>query len=84
MSGEFVIEDFKNIGGSALLVNGKVESGIILEGDIGKTRKSKKCAVIKIEKNGARVPRAREDEIISLWVKYIVPADISIGEFLSF
>ncbi|MCF7870351.1 MAG: hypothetical protein K9M01_04465 [Candidatus Omnitrophica bacterium] len=84
MSGELTIDNFRNMGGSAILVTGKVESGNILEGDVGKTYKGKRCAVIKIEKNGTRAPRAGEDESISLWIKYIVPADIAIGESLFF
>jgi translation elongation factor EF-1alpha len=84
MSGELTIDNFKNIGGSAVLVIGKVESGNITEGDIGKTYKGKKCAVVKIEKNGNRIPRAKEDEDVSLWIKHIAPADISIGESLFF
>lgn len=84
MAGELVIDNFKNMGGSALLVVGKVESGSVLEGDVGKTYKGKKFAVIKIEKDGLRIPKAREDDGINLWVKYIVPADITIGESLFF
>jgi translation elongation factor EF-1alpha len=84
MAGELTIDNFKNIGGSGLLISGKVESGNISEGDVGKTYKGKKCAVIKIEKNGLRIPRAKEDEAVNLWVKYIVPADIMIGESLFF
>jgi sulfate adenylyltransferase subunit 1 (EFTu-like GTPase family) len=84
MSGELEINNFKNMGGSAVLIVGKVKSGNVLEGDVGKTYKGKKCAVIKIEKNGTRIPRAGEDESISLWIKYIVPADIAIGESLFF
>lgn len=84
MGGELIIDNFKNIGGSALLITGKVESGNILEGDVGKTYKGKKCAVIKIEKNGVRIPRATEDERVNLWIKYILPVDITVGESLFF
>ncbi|MCF7893645.1 MAG: hypothetical protein K9L84_01085 [Candidatus Omnitrophica bacterium] len=84
MPGEVKIDDFKNIGGSALLIVGKVESGDILEGDVGKTYKGKKCAVVKIEKDGIRVSRASEEETVNFWIKYIVPADIATGESLFF
>ncbi len=84
MAGEFIISDFKNMGGSALLVTGEVESGSVSEGDVGKTLKGKRLAVIKIEKNDARVVKASEGEKVKLSVKYIVPADIALGQSLRF
>lgn len=84
MAGEFTIEDFKIAGDSALLLKGKVESGEFSEGDVGKTFRGKKLALIKIEKNGTRKPRANKGEKLSLFVKYIVPSDIAVGQPLYF
>ncbi len=84
MAGEFIINDFKNMGGDTLLVAGEVGSGEIAEGDVGKTFKSKRLAVIKIEKNDSRVVKAVKGEKVKLSVKYIVPADIAIGQSLYF
>ncbi len=84
MAGEFVIGDFKNMGGDTLLVSGKVESGEISEGDVGKTLKSKRLAVIKIEKKGIRAAKVAEKEQVNIFVKYIVPADIGVGQSLFF
>jgi GTPase len=84
MAAEFCIAQCYNIGGVSICICGTVESGEVIEGSIGRTFRGKKFTLVKIEKEGFQLPRAKEKEIVNLFVKYISKEDIRPGEVIYF
>jgi len=84
MSAKFVVKQFYSIGGVSAIVAGVIKSGQIREGAVGITANGKKFTAVKIEKNGYRVPRAREGDKVNISVKYLVRTDVRMGEVFQF
>lgn len=84
MQADFFVKQCYDVGGVSLVLAGNVESGEIAEGSIGVTSKGKKFTVVKIEKDGDRVPVALRKEKVNLSIKNITRVDIRVGEIIHF
>ena len=84
MGAEFFVARCYEIGGVGLVIAGSVESGEFGEGCVGRTFKGKKFTLVKIEKEGAKIPRACEKDKVNLFIKHITRADLRPGELLYF
>lgn len=84
MAAEFVVKQFYNIGGVSSVVAGVIESGELNEGAIGISSKGKKFTVVKIEKNGYRIPKAVRKDKVNISVKRLDRSDGRVGEIFYF
>lgn len=84
MPGEFFVARCYEVGGVGIILAGRVESGQVREGSIGRTFKGKKCTLVRIEKDGDQIPAAKEHDKVNLFVKHVTRADVKPGETLLF
>ena len=84
MGAEFVVKQFHNVGGVSSVITGVVESGEISEGAVGITARGKKFTLVKIEREGHQIPKAREGDKVNISVKYLSRSDIRMEEAFHF
>lgn len=84
MGAEFSVQNYYNISGISCIISGCVESGEVVEGSIGRTSMGKKFTVVKIEKDGYPIPKAKEKEKVNLSIKHLSRSDLRSGEILLF
>ena len=84
MGAEFSVKNYYNISGISCLIAGCVKSGEVVEGSIGVTSMGKKFTVVKIEKDGSPVPRAKVKENVNLSIKHLKRSDIRSKDTLYF
>ena len=84
MGAEFSVKNYYNISGISCLIAGCVESGEIVEGSIGVTSMGKRFTVVKIEKDGCQIPRAKVKEKVNLSIKHLKRSDLRSRDTLHF
>ena len=84
MGAEFSVKDYHSISGISCIITGCVESGEVVEGSIGVTSMGKKFTVVKIERDGYQISRAKEKEKVNLSVKHLDRSDLRSRDTLYF
>jgi len=84
MGAEFHIAQCTPSGGSGLNITGSVSYGEVREGSIGRTFRGKRFTLVKIVKEGLRIPKAFESDQVALFLKNITQEDIKAGEIIYF
>jgi len=82
MQAEFFVSQVYNVGGTGIILHGEVNSGQITEGSIGMTFSGKKFTVVRIEKQGEKVPVALKKDKVNIFIKNIQFSDLRVGETL--
>jgi len=84
MGAEFYVSNCSPAGGVGLNVNGNVSYGELSEGSMGRTFRGKRFTLVKIIKQGIRIPKAFENDQVNLFLKNIGREDLKGGEIIYF
>jgi len=84
MSAEVNIREIYIAGESGSVLIGEVESGEVIEGEIGVTARGKRFTVVKIERDGMKVKKVAKGDKANISVKYLAKEDIRRGESIFF
>lgn len=84
MSAQVTIDRCYDFPGAGVIIFGKIKSGEIAEGAIGRNSKGKKFTLVKIEKEGHKISKAYKGDNVNLYIKNIRSAEFKSGEVVYF
>ena len=84
MSAQVSVDRCYDFPGAGVIIFGRIKSGEVAEGAVGRNLKGRKFTLVKIEKEGQKIPMAYKNDVISLYIKNIESREFKSGEVICF